>query len=77
MELSVIIPCYNEVNTIEKVLNAVKSSSYKPYEIIVVDDYSTDGSRDILRKVMKEDHLIKVLFQTDYFLLWMKKKFYH
>ena len=49
MKLSVVIPCYNEVHTIASVLDAVRRSSYEPKEIIVVDDASTDGSREKLR----------------------------
>jgi glycosyltransferase involved in cell wall biosynthesis len=49
MKLSVIIPCYNEHETIEKIIDAVKNSPYKDKEIIVVDDYSDDGSREKLK----------------------------
>src|SRR5437773_5406532 len=48
MKLSVIIPCFNEVNTIENIVEAVRNTSYQPEEIIVVDDGSTDGSREKL-----------------------------
>ena len=49
MKLSVIIPCYNEVHTIDKIVEAVKRSPYKDKEVIIVDDYSTDGTREKLR----------------------------
>lgn len=48
MKLSVIIPCYNEVNTIETLIAAVRESPYPDKEIIVVDDCSTDGTRELL-----------------------------
>jgi len=48
MKLSVVIPCYNEVDTLEEIIDAVRNSSYQPKEIIVVDDGSTDGSREKL-----------------------------
>jgi len=48
MKLSVVIPCYNEVDTLEDIVEAVRNSSYEPKEIIVVDDGSTDGSREKL-----------------------------
>lgn len=47
--LSVVIPCYNEKNTIETVLDAVRSCGVKNTEIIVVDDCSQDGTRDLLQ----------------------------
>ncbi len=49
MKLSIIVPCYNEVGTIEAVLRAVRQSPYCNKEIIVVDDFSTDGTREALQ----------------------------
>ncbi len=49
MKLSVVIPCYNESNTIEKLIDAVLSAPYPDKEIIIVDDDSTDGTRQILQ----------------------------
>jgi glycosyltransferase involved in cell wall biosynthesis len=49
MKLSVVIPCYNERNTIEALVKTVKEAPYADKEIIIVDDFSTDGTRDILR----------------------------
>lgn len=47
--LSVVIPCYNEKDTIETVLDAVRNCGVKHTEIIVVDDCSQDGTRDLLQ----------------------------
>ena len=49
MKLSVVIPCYNERATIRSIVEAVRKSPYPEKEIIVVDDYSNDGTRDLLR----------------------------
>jgi glycosyltransferase involved in cell wall biosynthesis len=49
MKLSVVIPCYNEAETIEKLVDAVLSAPYPDKEIIIVDDDSTDGTRQILQ----------------------------
>jgi len=59
MLLSVIIPCYNEKHTILELLERVKVVDINK-EIIIVDDYSTDGTRDILKKI--GDDNIKVFF---------------
>ena len=60
MKLSVIIPCYNEASSIERLLRAVRQSLYPKKEVIVVDDFSTDGSRELLQNQLTElvDHLI-------------------
>ena len=49
MKLSVVIPCYNERPTIEAVVDAVRSAPVENVEIIVVDDGSTDGTRELLK----------------------------
>ena len=49
MTLSVVIPCYNELSTIEKIVDAVKKHTPIESEIIIIDDASTDGTRDFLK----------------------------
>jgi glycosyltransferase involved in cell wall biosynthesis len=48
MKVSVVIPCYNERETIEEIVQAVRLSGVPDLEIVVVDDCSTDGTREIL-----------------------------
>ena len=48
MKLSVIIPCFNELRTIDAVVDAVKNSPYENKEVIIIDDFSTDGTREKL-----------------------------
>ncbi len=60
MKLSIIIPCYNESDTIISLLNAVKKSPVEDREIIIVDDGSDDGTRNILNKI--KDQEVKVIF---------------
>ncbi len=49
MKLSIVIPCYNELATIDRILDAVHQSPYPDKEIIVVDDCSIDGTRERLK----------------------------
>ena len=58
--LSVVMPCYNELETIEECLTNVLLSPWV-LEVIVVDDGSKDGTRDVLAKM--EDERVKVYLQ--------------
>jgi Glycosyltransferases involved in cell wall biogenesis len=49
MKLSVVIPCYNERQTIEVLVEAVRAAPVEKLEIIIVDDGSTDGTRELLQ----------------------------
>jgi len=50
MNISVVIPCYNEKATIRAVVDTVKAAPFADKEIIIVDDCSRDGTREILKK---------------------------
>jgi len=57
--ISVIIPAYNEKDTILKIIALVKKVNLSK-EIIIIDDFSTDGTREILKNIGDEE--IKVIF---------------
>ena len=60
-KVSIIIPCYNEKATIVEIVEKVKKSNLDNKEIIIVDDKSTDGTREILQK--KGDNFVdKIIF---------------
>jgi len=62
-KLSIVIPCYNEKNSISEIINQVKNVDIPlEKEIIIVDDFSTDGTREILKKLQKSEQGIKILF---------------
>jgi glycosyltransferase involved in cell wall biosynthesis len=60
MKLTIVIPCFNEKQTIRSIVDAVRSAPYPQKEIIVVDDFSTDGTREILANELagKIDRLV-------------------
>lgn len=49
MRLSVVIPCYNEKDTIRRIVDSIRAAPYPDKEIVVVDDCSRDGTREVLR----------------------------
>ena len=53
MKLSIIIPVYNEVKTLEEILKRIKNQTHIDKEIILIDDYSTDGSRELIENKLK------------------------
>ena len=59
--LSIVIPCYNEVATLEKVIDAVLKSPVGSKEVIIVDDGSTDGTSDLIRNKL-EQRVARVIF---------------
>lgn len=52
-KVTIIIPVYNEKNYINKIINKVKHDVNFKKQVIVVDDFSTDGTRNILKKKKK------------------------
>ena len=61
MLISVLIPCYNEKNTIEEIVLRVNNLKNLDIEIIIIDDCSNDGTREILNDKIK-DKVTKVIF---------------
>tara|TARA_B100001559_G_scaffold288495_1_gene266245 strand:- start:320 stop:1021 length:702 start_codon:yes stop_codon:yes gene_type:complete len=66
LKLSIIIPCFNEVNTIEKLLDKINTVVHFNKEIIVVDDYSSDGSRELLQNKLKNKFQKLVLNEKNF-----------
>jgi glycosyltransferase involved in cell wall biosynthesis len=60
MKVSIVIPCYNEKDTIEQIVDAVCKAPLESREIIVVDDCSQDGTQSLLKKKVwqKVDRII-------------------
>ena len=58
--LSIIVPCFNEINNIEKIIQSIKNSPIKNKEIIIIDDGSTDGSKEYLENL--NDNSLSIVF---------------
>ena len=63
--ISIIIPVYNVENYLEECLNSVLCQDYKDFEIICINDGSTDTSTDILKKYLTIDDRIKLITQDN------------
>ena len=62
MRLSIIIPCYNELNTIDAIIDAVNTAPYPDKEIIIVDDCSDDGTREKLKSQIELSGRVHQIF---------------
>lgn len=62
MKLSIVIPCYNEKDHLPELISRVKSSPVPDKEIILVDDCSTDGTRELI-KARIETTVDRVIYQ--------------
>ena len=61
--VSVVIPVYDGERYIEESIKSVLNQSYSDFELIIVDDASTDHTKDILERYKKQDCRIKVIRQ--------------
>jgi glycosyltransferase involved in cell wall biosynthesis len=63
--VSIVMPIYNSQNTIDKMVNSIVRQSFKDWELICVDDGSTDNSRNILLSWQEKDFRIKYFYQDN------------
>lgn len=63
-KVSIVMPSYNKGKFIEKAIESVVSQSFKDWELIIVDDASTDNSVELIRQKMNKDNRI-VLWQNN------------
>ena len=66
MKLSVIIPIYNEFKTLEEILKRIKNQTHIEKEIILIDDFSTDGSRELIENKLKSKVQKIILNEKNY-----------
>ncbi|MCM1003214.1 MAG: glycosyltransferase [Candidatus Gastranaerophilales bacterium] len=65
MNVSIIVPAYNVENYIGECLNSLINQSFKNLEIIIVDDGSTDRTREIILEFAQKDSRIKFIAQNN------------
>ena len=64
MKLSVIIPIYNEINTLEEIISRVQETNLAD-EIVLVDDGSIDGTREIVEKFKNKNGFVVVMHEKN------------
>ena len=62
-KVSIIIPCYNEINTISKIIHILHNKIKIKKQIILVDDCSTDGTRELIKSKLL-NRVDKVIFHN-------------
>ena len=62
--LSIIIPVYNAEKTLSRTLDSLLNQTYKNIEIIVINDFSNDGSSNIIKEYLSKNDCIKVINLT-------------
>lgn len=64
-KLSIIVPVYNVKDYLDKCISSILSQTFRDFELIIVDDGSTDGSEDICDSYAKSDQRIQVYHQEN------------
>ena len=58
--ISIGIPCYNAERYVDYAIRSIIAQSYTNWELLIVDDCSTDNSTEIIREIQKKDDRIKL-----------------
>lgn len=61
LKLSIIMPNYNHAQYISEAFDAIAGQSWKPFEVIICDDASTDNSVEVIEKIVKNSPIVKLL----------------
>lgn len=60
--VTIIVPCYNVEKYLDKCMESILKQTYKNIEIVLVDDYSTDKTRDIIHKYSSEQENVRAIY---------------
>ena len=63
--ISICITCFNAMNTIRRSVESALNQNYQNFEIIIVDDNSTDGSQKFLIDTYSQNNLIKIILKQE------------
>ncbi|EIA1255712.1 TPA: glycosyltransferase, partial [Escherichia coli] len=63
--ISILIPTYNVGAWIDEAINSIIEQTYKKIEIIIIDDYSTDNTREKIQNLARTDSRIKIIYNKE------------
>lgn len=63
--ISIIVPCYNAEKTLNRALDSLVNQTVQDYEIVLVDDGSTDSTPEICDELVANDERVKVIHQKN------------
>ena len=58
--ITCVVPCYNAADTIIESLSSLKNQTEKSFEVIIVNDGSTDNSEELITEYIRDDHRFKL-----------------
>jgi len=62
MKISVIVPNYNHSRYLEKRIDSILNQTFQDFELIILDDCSTDNSKDIIRQYKGHEKVGNIIF---------------
>lgn len=65
-KLSIIVPVYNVKNFLSKCINSIRNQTFKDYELILIDDGSTDGSGELCDALAKQNDRTSIIHQENH-----------
>ncbi len=68
-KISVVIPVYNEIENVERIVDSVRKILCEnllcyDYEVLIIDNYSTDGTKDKINEICSLDSKVKAIFNA-------------
>ena len=58
VKISIVTPSYNRAHTLSRVYESLKNQTFKDLELIIIDDASTDGTKDLIKYFMETDERV-------------------
>ena len=65
MKFSIVLPTFNREHFIDFAIKSVITQTYKDWELIIIDDGSTDETKDVIEKFIKKDNRIRYIYQKN------------